>query len=698
MVEAVNRFVRAGWRRVRAPISARRDEWSGRIRWVIPFVIALITLAAFWPALRNGFVAWDDEANFISNPNYRGLGWTQLRWMFTTFHLGPYQPLCWLTFALDYELWGMNPWGYHLSSVLLHALNACLFYLVSKRLLCLGLRDLNNKDEVPVAMASAFSALLFAVHPLRVESVAWVTERKDVLSGSFFLATLLLYLTAYVEPADIVNRRRLQGATILCYILSLSAKAMGMTLPIVLLILDIYPLRRLAASPRQWFLPQSRPIFLEKIPFLLAASVAAAIALVGQRHGGAEAMALVGQRHGGAMPYLAHYGAVLRLEQPFFGLAFYLAKTLAPMSLLPLYEIPANFRLPLPTVLLSGGVVLTLSMALWSLRRRWPAGLAAWAYYVVTVLPVLGVFSFGRQLAADRYTYLPCLSWAVLGGGAVFCIHRKASVRGRILLAGALCSSIAALSFLTWRQTKIWHDSMTLWEHILSVNPECRTAHDNLAEMHFNLGNELTHQGRLAEAITQYRKALGIMPDYDDAQIKLGIALAGQGRTAEAIAQFQQELARRPDNVTAHNNLGIALARQGRLAEAMTEYQRALGIKPDYAEARHNLGVALAGQGRMIEAITQYRKALDIKPDYADARINLGVALAGQGRTAEAIAQFQQELARRPDDFTAHNNLGIALASQGRLAEAVMEFQQALAIKPDYALAQDNLRRVLRRP
>ena len=324
-------------------------------------------------------MGWDDYDLLVQNPNYRGLGWEQLRWMFTTFHTGHYQPLSWITFALDYLVWGMNPFGYHLTNLILHAVNAVLFYFLTLRLLALALSMTSVSADLDLRVAAGFAALFFAVHPLRVESVAWATERRDVLSGLFFLATILCYLQAAAAANQIWYRRRLVAA-LAFYILSLLSKASGVTLPVILFVLDIYPLRRL--GPGKWFQASTRWIWWEKIPFVFLAAGAAVIAPLAQQDAGAVASPCTGSRASRA----------LWLNR-FYGLAFYLWKTILPLDLSAFYEVPPNLNPFAWPFLLSGAVVVAVSIGLFIFVRRWPAGLASWICYVVIACACIGYCS-----------------------------------------------------------------------------------------------------------------------------------------------------------------------------------------------------------------------------------------------------------------------------------------------------------------
>src|SRR6059036_3518987 len=312
------------------------------VRWLAPLLVALFTLAAFLPALQNQFVNWDDKDNFLDNPHYRGLGWTHLRWMWTT-HLGHYIPLTWMTLGLDYLLWGMNPVGYHLTNLLLHAANAVVFFFVVRRLLTRALPSPSERGYA-LAVSAAVAALVFAIHPLRVESVAWVTERRDVLSGLFYLVAIMLYLRACEGGAP---GRGWYWLSVAVFVLALLSKSMVVNLPVVLLILDVYPLRRLGGSLGWWSEP-ARRVYVEKIPFVLLAAAASAIAVMAQSSIHAAAS-------------LAQLSVPGRLAVSAYGLSFYVWKTVAPFSLSPLYVLAANVNPWATPFLLSYGVVLAIT-------------------------------------------------------------------------------------------------------------------------------------------------------------------------------------------------------------------------------------------------------------------------------------------------------------------------------------------------
>ncbi|HOW89397.1 MAG TPA: tetratricopeptide repeat protein, partial [Elusimicrobiales bacterium] len=525
-------------------------KWS---RAAVPACIALFVFAVFSRSLSGKFLNWDDEYNFLSNAGYRGLAWANLKWMFTTLHMGPYQPLTWMSFGLDYLLWGMDPFGYHLTSVVLHGVNAAVFYLICRNLLGPAVRpgpaEENEKD---ILLSAGFAALLFAVHPLRVESVAWVTERRDVLSGLFYLLAVLSYILTRRADGKNVSFGRGHLFPLAAFALALLSKGSAVSLPAVLILLDVYPLKRLPADPKLWFSRENRHVWLEKVPFFALAAVFGAVGVAGQSLMEARLSDTPG------------FGWGVMRSAP-----FYIWKTLVPLDLSPLYGLytpgAPGFDRPL---LLSVLAIAALTAGAIALRRRWPAVPAVWLYYLITLSPTLVIIKFGHQPVADRYSYLSCLGFALLGGAAL--LRCRQGTRGRArrfcsLLAGTLICVSAALA---WRQQRFWLDAVSLWEHALSVAPDARQAHNNL-------GVVLAGLGRTEEAVEHYREALRIRPDYPNARHNLGLALAALGRKEEAVAQYREALRLKPYFTEALNGLGLALSALGRTEEAAAQHREA---------------------------------------------------------------------------------------------------------------------------
>ncbi len=675
---ALARFVQVG---LRVRISGREVKKSATTRWSVPLVhslagviVVLITILAFFPALQNGFVTWDDGKNIYENPHYRGLGWAELRWMFTTFRMGHYQPLTWVTLGLDYLLWGMNPFGYHLTSLIFHALNALLFYFLVLRLLSLACTISGTSDGWGLRLAAGFAALFFAIHPLRVESVAWATERRDVLSGLFLLWTVLLYLRAG-SVQDHGLRWRWLSMALIVYALSLLSKATGIALPVVLLALDVYPLGRLGGGEGRWLGREARAIWWEKAPFLVFAAIAGVIALLAQKQAG-------------ALQSIEQHGVVIRIMQGLFGFVFYMWKTALPIGLSPLYELPELKGWSWPFIL-SGVAVLGLTLGLYLFRRRWPAGLAVWVCYGAILAPALGFVQSGPQFVADRYSYLSCLGWAVLAGGGLFYLWRYwvsgKIARGLFMGVGVLSVMVlVGLGVLTWRQTQVWHDSETLWRHALAVTQGSST-------IDFNLAVVLHNHGKLEEAIDHYRRSIEFNPNVADAHYYLADALAERGNLREAIEEYRWAVQVDPGLWRAHFNLANALASQGNLEEAVWHYLQVVRIEPAFGDAHYQLGDVLAALGDLDNAVQHYQKAIRLDPTRSEIHLNLGNALIRQGRLDEAASHFEAAIRLKPNMVRAYNNLGMLMAAQGRLDRAIDLFRQALRIEPEFAEAHESM-------
>ena len=584
----------------------------------------------FLPALRNGFVSWDDEENFLENPNYRGLGLANLRWMWTTFHLGHYVPLSWMTLGLDYELWGMNAAGYHASSVLIHALNAGLLFLLGRTLLRRAFPERASSGAID--WSAAVAALLFALHPLRVESVVWITERRDVLSLFFYLSTILVWLRATSAGT---YRARLYWASVVLFVCALLSKATAMTLPAILLLLDVYPLRRLTASNwRDVASPAIRGVYLEIVPFAALSLASIVLSIV-------------------ALHPPAQLSLGPKLAVSAFSLCFYLLKTVLPTDLSPLYEMPQHVD-PLSGVYVACYVAIAiLIIAAVVLRKRLPGLVAGVFAFVLIGLPMLGVVQNGPQIAADRYTYHSTPALALLVAATLFLVLQIPTWL-RFSVAGI---AVAALSAATFAQTNVWHDSRSLWSHVLAVDSTSAVAHSAYSSLLFK-------EGEVPEALAHARRAIELAPNYAEAHNDLGVGLMRTGDPAGGVVEFQRSLALKPTYHEAENNWGIAEAQRGNLAEALKHYQRAVALDPDYADAHVNIGNLLVRERRFAEAMPHYAEALRIRPDEADAHFNWGVALAQQGKFGDAIPHFKAAVAIRPTFQTAQEYIDRAAKLQ----------------------------------
>ncbi len=544
-----------------------------RLDLLAALALAAVTLVVFAPALGHGWLDYDDDQNFLRNPHYRGLGAAQLRWMLGGVIMGHWTPVTWLTHGVDYALWGMNPAGYHLGNILLHAGNAVLFFVLARRLLAAARPGVGAG---PLRLGALAAALLFALHPLRVESVAWITERRDVLAALFYLLSALAWLrSATTESAP---RRRWYLASIALFALGLLSKSMLVSLPFVLLILDVYPLRRL--DPRQWRAPAARRVLLEKVPYVVLA-VAAVVITSQTMHATVR------------VTPLALYSPVARLAMAAYSLVFYPWKTLAPLDLVPMYELPVRVS-PLEWPFLPAlAVVAGVTVALVAARRRWPAGLAAWLAYAVTLAPVSGLIHAGPQIVADRFGYLPSLGLCLLIGGGVM----VAASRPRLASVAPLVATawIACLGAMTWWQVQVWRDTDTLFLYTLAVEPDCGWCHAQY-------GGTLGNRGDFVAAIPHLQRAADLRPHRGRDQAHAGQAYLRGGRAGDALPYLQRAVSLQPDNLDAVTYLGLALLEVGRAADAVPHLERARAARPDAPEPRLALARAHALLGRPTEA------------------------------------------------------------------------------------------------
>ena len=601
--------------------------------YALAVALALLTAVVFSPSIWNDFVNWDDQVNLKNNDRFRGLGWTQIRWMFTSILMGHYIPVTWLTFGLDYTLWGLDPRGYHLTNVLLHATNAALFFLIARRLLA---RALAAEGLLLNACASV-ATLFFALHPLRAESVAWATERRDVLSGLFALATVGLYLKA--AEADGRRRIRLLLAAGLAYLLALGSKSIVMTLPLALVLLDVYPLRRLPASWRRWGDAAYRDLWREKIPFFALAGLGAIVSWYAVA---ANDFFTPTEKY----PIAARVGFV------FYSLTFYVGKTVLPLGLTPLYELPYRVDLLAPAFSSAIAVVGAGSAGLVAFRRRWPAGLAVAASYAIAIAPVSGFVHAGHQLAHDRYSYLSCLGFALLVGALpaiVVRLRRQRVIRPTLVgvAQGGIAAWLAALAFLTVLQVQVWRDTDTLWRYAIDADDHCSVCHHNL-------GFNLLFVGQMpAAAIPHLERALELRPDRVKLHTTLGIAYARGGAPERALPHFEKVLADKPASIDVLVHQALALADAGRLQEAHTVLRRAMSIHASDPVVLTNLGNVLTRLGRGAEAVGHLRRAVELAPGAGPPRLGLGITLLALGRTDEARAQYDALVAMEAPDAQA---------------------------------------------
>ncbi len=597
--------------------------------------LAGITFAAFAPSLRCDFINFDDPFYVRNNPQVQGgLSREDIGWAFTTYHMGNWHPLTWLSLQLDAALWGTGPFGFHLTNVLLHAANAALLFL--------ALRSLTG-----ASWRSAAVALLFAVHPLRVESVTWVAERKDVLSVFFGFLALCAYSGYARAPA--AGRYLAVGVALA---LSLMAKPTFVTLPCLLLVLDGWPLAR-ARALRDW-----GRLAAEKLPLFALVAAASAVSVEAQ----------AGQ---GAVMGLETYPPRARAGNAAVSYVTYLTKTVWPTDLAPFYPHPGA---SLPHLKVTGAALLlaALTVAAVTLRSRAPYLLTGWLWYLGTLVPVIGLVQVGDQAYADRYTYFPQVGIVL---AAVWGAADLAGARPRLALAAAGAVAVV-LAALTWDQEQFWRDSASLWEHSLRAADR-----NSLALM--NLGVAREEQGRGEEAAECLRDALKLNPGAVLARTNLGRLLCTQGKLSEAEKELRKACDLAPEFAAAHSHLGEVFLRQGKFDEAAREQLRALELEPGLGLAHCNLGLVEVARRNAASAEACFREALRLQPDLGEAHTGLGGLLLGQpGRKAEAVAELREGVRCKPRSAEAHLYLGAALKDQSDPEEAAEHYWQATRLDP----------------
>lgn len=624
----------------------------------IGFALAALTFLTFAATFRNGFVSWDDPAYVTGNPNVlAGLTWRGTLWAMTATGGYYWHPVTWLSHMLDVQVYGTNAAGHHLTSLLIHAATAVLLFALLRH--ATGVRG-----------PSALVAGLFAVHPLHVESVAWIAERKDVLSGFFWMSVLWVHVSCVRHP----SRARHVLALVL-FALALASKPMAVTLPFVMLLLDMWPLGRREPWLR---------LAAEKLPFFALAA-------------GSALLTLMNQAGAGAVRSFETYSLGLRVSNAFVSYAAYAGKMVWPSGLAAFYPYPAAVAV-WPDVAVSLFVLVAVSAAAVVMRTRGHRYfLAGWLWYLVTLLPVIGVIQVGDQAMADRFTYVPLIGLFIIVAFAGHrLVERTPALKVPALVAAA--GVLVACAFASAIQVRHWRDSMTMWGRAAQVTEANDRAHANLALVH-------EEQGTLDEAVAHYRKAIEILAPSVEAKPParrwtgnlhndVGRVLARQGRSDEARSEFERALAMDPANADAHNNLALLLESRGLVGEALDEFREVVRLRPLDPVARTNLGNALERAGRSDEAIDQYREAILVAHDHAPAHANLAVSLANQGRFDEAVTECTEALRLRPDEAGWLYRLAAIHERRGSVAEALAPLRKALSIDPGNRLALEMLERL----
>lgn len=607
--------------------------------------IAVVTIAVYAPVRTFALVNWDDPTYIIDNPMVLGgLTWQGARWAFTTTHSPYWHPLTWLSLLADVSIFHQNAGGYHVTNLLIHVCTSVLVFLLLRRM-------------TGMVGPSAFVAAIFAVHPLHVESVAWVAERKDVLSTLLWTLTIWTYVSYTI-------RRGLGGyaGMLVLYGLALMSKPMVVTLPSVLLLLDWWPLGRFREV-------STSRLVLEKVPLLAMAATVSVVTIIVQRRVGAVAGL-------DALPMDA------RIANATVSYLVYIWKTIWPAGLAAFYPFRAYPRWEVAAAAMA---LVAATVTAVAVRTRAPYVLVGWLWYVVTLAPVIGLTQTGEQARADRFMYVPMIGLLLVVGWTArswLIAHPTAPRRVAVFACAlVLVSAVAARA-----QVNTWSDSVTLWQHAIAVVPGNYVAYQNL-------GEALRDRGRLDEALTSARQAFAYMPPNSPGLVAMlhndvGLVLARQGNTADAAKDFAAAVRLTPHFAEAHINLGDALAAEGRLAEAAAHFQLAAELKPDAIEAQVGLGGTLLKEGRPADAVPHYQAALAQNPQLAEAHDGLGAALAMLGNDQRAMAEYDIALRLRPDLPAVHLNIAVMLIRLGRIEEARRQLLAALSIDPRFEQAR----------
>jgi tetratricopeptide (TPR) repeat protein len=624
------------------------DGGRDRARVLCVYLLLFLATVAVYSQVRHfDFVNFDDPEYVTENNHVRaGLTWDGLAWAFTSYDAENWFPLTWISHMADYQFFGPRSGWHHLTNLLLHALASLLLFAALKRM-------------TGAVWRSAFVAFLFALHPLHVESVAWIAERKDVLCAFFWCLTLWCYARYAQRPG--VGRYLLVLFGFCC---GLMAKPMIVTLPFVLLLLDVWPLRRAYRPAIVW----------EKLPFFALAAAGSLVTYIAQRQGHAI-------QSFGSLP------AGLRVGNALVTYIAYIARMFWPAKLAVFY--PYSHQLPVWHVVAAGAALAGITLVALRRFRSYPYLAVGWFWYLGTLVPVIGLVQVGGQSSADRYTYLPTVGLAImLSWGTVDLLKRHP--RARTAVAVSALAACSACVVLTSIQLRYWANTESLFRRAVNVTTDNYIAHNNLADYYLS-------QLRNDEARGHVIEALRVQPNYAEAHVNLATILRRTGQTEEAEAEYRLALTLQPRNIEGHSGYGALLFNQGRANEALREFREVVRLKPEYAGGHFLLGRMLATLGRTDQAIPEFYETIRLRPDDADAHHSLGVALLGRGRLNEALAEFTAEAKLKPTDASVHENLGQLLASLGRLDEAIAQFSEALRIKPDFDAARMHLETTLAR-
>lgn len=617
--------------------------------------IAVVTFLIYAPSLGSGFVNWHDQSYVINNPLIRSFNW---RALLTSEVMGSWHPLTSISYAIDHYFRGLDPFGYHLENAVLHAMNAALAFVFAYLFFTAPapeVRKAGNGGARGALFAAIAAALLFGLHPLRVESVAWISERKDVLCAFFYLLSLIFYMRYAAPPRN--GWAPNYAASLVCLVLAIAAKPMAISLPAVLLVLDLYPLGRLKTQGL-------KKALVEKAPFF-------AIGVLG------AAIAVWAQKSGGALASLEPYPLSDRLLVSLRAIAFYLYKTALPFSLAPFYPRvahPSLFGFDYLAAIALIALITAFCIVTFKKRKIY---IALWLFYLITLAPVIGIVQVGSQAAADRYTYLPSLAFSLLVGAGAHRIFAGKGFYARALPPAVVALS-AMLSLLTMKQIHIWKDSVSLWSHEVSVYPDTAPIGQT------NLGTAYKDIGDYRSAILWYNRALEVDPLYADAYVSRGVAYSAMGMHAGAIADFTAALRLRGENPEALSNRGNSLMSIGEYERAIEDFTAAIGYSgedsPMSAGIYYNRGIAYKSIGDNEKALADFDMAILFNPIFAGAYNNRGVVYLRTGRYDLAEKDYLMAISLDAGSAVSYYNLAMVYLKKGDEQKAVEALRKAASL------------------
>lgn len=632
---------------------------SRHIVWLSAVSVVFITFVVYLPALQNGFVNWDDSAYVYENLNIQSIDFRFLKWCLTAVVVNLWLPLTMFSLAIDYSVWGLNPLGYHLTNNVLHSFNTYLVFILTLKLVKTGNLRPNNKVVI-----ATVTSLLFGIHPLHVESVVWISERKDVLCASFYLLSLLSYIK-YVSATD-DKRFRFYALSFIFFILSLMSKPMAVSLPIVLLVLDYYIYKRLTIKK----VMNAKAVIFEKLPFLIIGVLTALVTLWAHHTTS-------------ALLSLEIFSLQIRILIALYAYLFYLAKMVVPLNLSPLY--PATQDTTFLTFEIFGPFILFMVVIFFLFRvfDQKKLFVAMLLYYLVTLMPTIGIIQVGRQFAADRYTYLPSIGpFILIGIGVGYLFEKYLSKAYRAIIIAIIVLLSGVLSGVTIKQISIWKDSITLWSHQIKFFPETAIAYVSRGLAYKDLRNYQL-------ALEDFNKVTQLYPDFSQPYFNRGLVYYEAGRYDDALKECNKAVELHSAYAEAYNCRGSAYVKLGRAQQAIMDYDRAIDLDPLNPRYYNNRAAALQILGNYPLAINDYNKAIEIQPRYESAYNNRGHAYKDVGNFQMAIKNFGKIIDLNPGNAKAYYSLGQTYQKLGEVEQSIFYFQKAASL--GYREAQDLL-------